>query len=175
MYKKVFILISVFLLLLIVGTFFIPYKQKFTISKEINFSEDRIYQQISNIGSWKNWFYWLKLDKDAQIEFKTTSEKKIIYTWVSTEPNVGEGILRLDRINGTQNFELFFGSTEWGIHNTSINLEKKDTNSTLVTINVERDTKNYMEKVATFLFFFTKIKPAYRKSLSDFEVYLSKG
>jgi hypothetical protein len=175
MYKKVFILISVFLLLLIVGTFFIPYKQKFTISKEINFSEDRIYQQVSNISSWKNWFYWLKLDKDAQIEFKTTANKNTIYTWVSTEPNVGEGILRINKNSGTQDFELFFGSTEWGIHNTSIEIEEKGANNAQVTIKVERKTKNYMEKVATFLFFYTKIKPAYKKSLSDLEIYLSKG
>ncbi len=151
----------------------LPSKVSFTLTQIINYPEEEIFAQLSSFRNWQNWAFWYDMDSDLQSNYNY-KDSKYSYSFISVEDDLGEGILTYKNTEPPTHIVVDFKSTDWGFHIADFRLKKISRDKTQLTLNVERITINFMEKLATYVFFFKDLRPQYRKSLTKLHKYLER-
>lgn len=125
MLLKFFRLIFILILLLIIGSIFLPSTYQVKRSLVINASGDQIFEKVNNLKNWPTWTAWTKERfPDMEIGFQgPESGVGAIYHWQGN--SVGKGSLEIIKAEPGQGiwYDLKFGE-ENKISHGSITLEQ---------------------------------------------------
>lgn len=171
MKRKIYIYTSAIFFILGVGALLLPKNVTFTLTQVVNYPEEEVFAQLSSFRNWDNWVFWYDLDPDLQSNYNY-KDNKYSYNFISVEDNLGEGILTFKNAEPPIHLVVDFKSTDWGFHIADFKLKKLSNGKTQLTLNVQRSTINFMEKVATYVFFFKDLRPQYRRSLVKLNKFL---
>ncbi len=127
--KRIFIGLAIFLVLLVVVSFFLP-SQVYVVRKiTIVSSKEAIFEQINTLSNWGKWSPWFKIDTSMKLSFnEIASGKGASYHWESKNSKVGNGGLE---ITESKPFDIIEMNINFGDKNNAkagFNFTQNDTN-----------------------------------------------
>lgn len=137
--SRLLLLLSALIVILVIGSFFLPKSQHVERSVDIAASAEKIYPYLSNPKKFSQWSPWSKIDPDMKMEYVgAESGKGAGMKWQSEQPSVGSGTWTIVSIkeNEAVNVEMDFG--DQGVATSFFTL-KPSGNNTQVTWGFDTD------------------------------------
>jgi len=137
--SRLLLLLSALIVILAIGSFFLPQNQHVERSVDISAPAESIYPYLSNPKKFSEWSPWSKIDPNMKMEYVgAESGKGAGMKWQSEQRSVGSGSWTIvdTKANETVNVEMDFG--DQGIATSFFTL-KPSGNNTQVTWGFDTD------------------------------------
>ncbi len=176
--KKILKGLGIFILLLIILSFFLPSKTHLERSLVINAPAEVIFGQVNNLKNWGQWSAWHKKDPNMQITFTDASEGVgASYTWKGNN-DVGEGTLSISASvpNDSIQTTMQFGGMGKSYGSFKFNKEDAGTKVIWAMDSKGEDMPWYMRVPSKYfsLFMDKLVGPDFEKGLADLKTVSEK-
>jgi uncharacterized protein YndB with AHSA1/START domain len=161
------------LVLLFIGSFFIPTNFRVSQTQVVKASPEAIYEQLITAEDWKNWSYWESLDPDNKITYNDTkSGVGSAYSWKSEKKELGSGTLTVAEVEPNKYVKINLDFDGKGNGFGEYVLKTVD-GGTEVTSSFNSETKGFMDKWMSRLMGKTMMKKAFTASMDNMGKYLA--
>lgn len=163
----------VMIVLLYMGSFFLPSTIHVESSMTINASQEQVFQQVNNVTNWKAWSPWAQQYQDMKTTYgNVTVGKGANYRWESE--TAGNGSLRITTSESPQYIQT---KLDFGDQGTVIGEWKFEQNddSTTVVWSMSRDMGN--NPIGKYMGLMMKgmIKSDFEQGLKNMKELVEKG
>lgn len=174
--KRILSVLAIFIILLVIASFFSPKSLKTEEQIMINRSTEDVYSEVINFKTWTEWSYWFQIDPEMNNEYSEKMGVVGAYNkWESKHQYVGNGKQTVVEItpNSYIKMKMEFGEME----SNDFAVWKFFTNpdgSTQVIWTFEGQEMPFHYRLISVLFMKSMITDAYQTSLKNLKDFIEK-
>lgn len=98
-FKRLLIIVSVFIVLLVIISFFLPTTLKIEKSITIETTNELVFNQVNELKNWRNWSAWAEKDSTIYTQLNNYStpsnDVNATFNWKSNDDELGEGSVKI--------------------------------------------------------------------------------
>lgn len=152
--KKFAIGLLVVIVLLFAVGFIMPSKKVIERTEKVNASQERVFAEVADLKSWKNWDPWYPIDSNQQrtVEGKL-GDKGYHYSWTSQHEDVGNGKFTVTEYKEPSELKYRIDFEGMGSSDGWFRFDKVSDNETEVTWAIEMEVPSWKFWEVMFLNF----------------------
>jgi len=125
-FKKVALWLGLFLVALIIFSFFLPKEVTVTRNITVNAPIDRVFEQVNDLRNWEKWSPWKRMDPMMEMTFSNPPVGQgAFYKWVSKDKNLGSGTMTLAKVTNNEEIVTALHNEDWGDATSTFNFGHK--------------------------------------------------
>lgn len=175
--KRLLSVVSIFITLLVIASFFTPNKIEVEEQIMINRATDEVFAEVVDFSSWGKWSYWIKVDPEMKSEL--SEEMGVVgafSSWKSDNKSVGNGKQTIVEIesNSYIRMEMELNSMDKNDFSTW-NFSTNDDGSTQVIWRYEGQELPFHYRLISALFIQNLIEESYTVGLQNLKEYIENN